>query len=161
MAGPSGFFRGIEARVLYSMPATAICWSTYEFFKYILTQRTHEEYRSTVVAAESNSSSSGSSTKSPGSGSSSTTRLVAAEKSLKSDEISTTKSSGYVIRKPTLALQTNSADAVGSSTSGTTQLLPPPQLPAISGTGVYNALSFTTVHTDGMYDRKGGRGCNT
>lgn len=36
LGGPAGFFRGLQARVLYQMPATAICWSTYEFFKYIL-----------------------------------------------------------------------------------------------------------------------------
>ncbi|CAH1281886.1 unnamed protein product [Diabrotica balteata] len=34
--GISGFFRGIQARVMFQMPATAICWSTYEFFKYTL-----------------------------------------------------------------------------------------------------------------------------
>uniref|UniRef100_A0A2M3ZFI8 Mitoferrin n=1 Tax=Anopheles braziliensis TaxID=58242 RepID=A0A2M3ZFI8_9DIPT len=37
-AGPMGFFKGMQARVLYQMPATAICWSTYEFFKYILSR---------------------------------------------------------------------------------------------------------------------------
>lgn len=31
-----GFFKGLQARVLYQMPATAVCWSTYEFFKYLL-----------------------------------------------------------------------------------------------------------------------------
>lgn len=36
MAGPLGYFRGMQARVLYQMPAAAICWSTYEFFKYVL-----------------------------------------------------------------------------------------------------------------------------
>ncbi|XP_058807197.1 mitoferrin-1 [Phymastichus coffea] len=34
--GVSGFFRGLSARIVYQMPATAICWSTYEFFKYLL-----------------------------------------------------------------------------------------------------------------------------
>lgn len=34
--GPMGYFRGLKARVMYQMPATAICWSTYEFFKYVL-----------------------------------------------------------------------------------------------------------------------------
>lgn len=34
--GPMGYFRGLQARVMYQMPATAICWSTYEFFKYLL-----------------------------------------------------------------------------------------------------------------------------
>uniref|UniRef100_A0A8D8VAK0 Mitoferrin-2 n=1 Tax=Cacopsylla melanoneura TaxID=428564 RepID=A0A8D8VAK0_9HEMI len=36
LGGPFGFFRGLQARVLYQMPSTAICWSTYEFFKYLL-----------------------------------------------------------------------------------------------------------------------------
>lgn len=35
-AGMRGFFKGMQARILYQMPATAICWSTYEFFKYFL-----------------------------------------------------------------------------------------------------------------------------
>lgn len=39
VAGISGFFKGIQARVLYQMPATAVCWSTYEFFKFILYRR--------------------------------------------------------------------------------------------------------------------------
>lgn len=36
IAGMKGFFKGLQARVLYQMPATAVCWSTYEFFKYLL-----------------------------------------------------------------------------------------------------------------------------
>lgn len=39
VAGMAGFFKGIQARVLYQMPATAVCWSTYEFFKFILYRR--------------------------------------------------------------------------------------------------------------------------
>ncbi|CAD6211161.1 GSCOCG00010958001-RA-CDS [Cotesia congregata] len=35
-AGIPGFFRGLSARICYQIPATAICWSTYEFFKYFL-----------------------------------------------------------------------------------------------------------------------------
>ena len=34
--GMRGLFRGVNARVLYQMPSTAICWSVYEFFKYVL-----------------------------------------------------------------------------------------------------------------------------
>ncbi|XP_059488807.1 mitoferrin-1 [Neocloeon triangulifer] len=34
--GLGGFFKGLRARVLYQMPSTAICWSTYEFFKYCM-----------------------------------------------------------------------------------------------------------------------------
>lgn len=36
LGGARGFFRGLQARVVYQMPSTAICWSTYEFFKYLL-----------------------------------------------------------------------------------------------------------------------------
>ncbi|XP_055856429.1 mitoferrin-like [Episyrphus balteatus] len=38
IAGPNGFWKGLTARVLYTMPGTAICWSAYEFFKYYLCQ---------------------------------------------------------------------------------------------------------------------------
>ncbi|CAK9811547.1 SLC25A37 [Anthophora plagiata] len=37
--GLSGYFRGLNARILYQMPATTICWSTYEFFKYVLQKK--------------------------------------------------------------------------------------------------------------------------
>lgn len=36
LGGLGGYFRGVQARIMYQMPSTAICWSTYEFFKYIL-----------------------------------------------------------------------------------------------------------------------------
>ncbi|XP_063227568.1 mitoferrin-1 [Bacillus rossius redtenbacheri] len=36
LGGPAGYFRGMQARVLYQMPSTAICWSMYELFKYLL-----------------------------------------------------------------------------------------------------------------------------
>lgn len=49
MAGPRGFFKGITARVLYSMPATAICWSTYEFFKFYLCGLKPEDYKSSIT----------------------------------------------------------------------------------------------------------------
>ncbi|MBU5894149.1 hypothetical protein JVW19_19390, partial [Vibrio cholerae O1] len=37
--GLAAYFKGIQARVIYQMPSTAISWSVYEFFKYILTKR--------------------------------------------------------------------------------------------------------------------------
>uniref|UniRef100_A0A1B0CCH1 Mitoferrin n=2 Tax=Lutzomyia longipalpis TaxID=7200 RepID=A0A1B0CCH1_LUTLO len=49
-AGPLGFFKGLMPRVLYSMPATAICWSTYEFFKYVISNR-GREFNSPAAAA--------------------------------------------------------------------------------------------------------------
>ena len=33
------FFQGLQARVLFQVPSTAICWSVYEFFKYFLTKK--------------------------------------------------------------------------------------------------------------------------
>ncbi|XP_026867058.2 mitoferrin-1 [Electrophorus electricus] len=41
LGGVPAFFRGVQARVIYQMPSTAIAWSVYEFFKYFLTQRKH------------------------------------------------------------------------------------------------------------------------
>lgn len=36
LRGLSGYFQGLQARVLYQMPSCAICWSVYEFFKHTL-----------------------------------------------------------------------------------------------------------------------------
>ncbi|XP_075994543.1 mitoferrin-2-like [Genypterus blacodes] len=40
--GVPAFFKGVQARIIYQMPSTAISWSVYEFFKYLLTKRQHE-----------------------------------------------------------------------------------------------------------------------
>ncbi|KAG5280584.1 hypothetical protein AALO_G00061780 [Alosa alosa] len=42
LGGPAAFFKGVQARVIYQMPSTAIAWSVYEFFKYFLTQHQHQ-----------------------------------------------------------------------------------------------------------------------
>ena len=42
LGGISGFFRGMVARVLFVCPSTAICWSTYELFKYLLQGQSEE-----------------------------------------------------------------------------------------------------------------------
>ncbi|KAF6739389.1 Mitoferrin-2 [Oryzias melastigma] len=42
MGGVPAFFRGVQPRVIYQMPSTAISWSVYEFFKYVLTKRQHQ-----------------------------------------------------------------------------------------------------------------------
>uniref|UniRef100_A0A914XQX0 Uncharacterized protein n=1 Tax=Plectus sambesii TaxID=2011161 RepID=A0A914XQX0_9BILA len=34
--GFGGFFCGLQARIVFQVPATAISWSVYELFKYIL-----------------------------------------------------------------------------------------------------------------------------
>lgn len=43
VGGIAGYFKGVQARVIYQMPATAIAWSCYEFFKYLLTKRELEK----------------------------------------------------------------------------------------------------------------------
>lgn len=42
--GFKGYFQGLQARVLFQMPSTAISWSVYEFFKYLLTKRQHHQH---------------------------------------------------------------------------------------------------------------------
>lgn len=42
--GVTAYFRGVQARVIYQIPSTAIAWSVYEFFKYLITKR-QEEWR--------------------------------------------------------------------------------------------------------------------
>ncbi|XP_072787263.1 mitoferrin-2 isoform X3 [Taeniopygia guttata] len=42
VGGVTAYFRGVQARVIFQMPSTAIAWSVYEFFKYILTKRQEE-----------------------------------------------------------------------------------------------------------------------
>ncbi|XP_043797498.1 mitoferrin-1-like [Apis laboriosa] len=53
--GLSSYFRGLNARVLYQMPATTICWSTYEFFKYIFQEKQDDGYRGPEVDNDSSS----------------------------------------------------------------------------------------------------------
>nr|XP_028563737.1 mitoferrin-1 isoform X4 [Podarcis muralis] len=43
LGGIAGYFKGVQARVIYQMPSTAISWSVYEFFKYALTKRELEK----------------------------------------------------------------------------------------------------------------------
>lgn len=34
-SGPKGYTKGLQARILYQMPATATTWSIYELLKYV------------------------------------------------------------------------------------------------------------------------------
>ncbi|XP_054905259.1 mitoferrin-1 [Poeciliopsis prolifica] len=43
LGGLAAFFKGVQARVIYQMPSTAIAWSVYEFFKYFLTKQKLEQ----------------------------------------------------------------------------------------------------------------------
>ncbi|XP_044755857.1 mitoferrin-1 [Coccinella septempunctata] len=101
LGGPTGYFRGMQARIMYQMPSTAICWSTYEFFKYLLEAKAIASPAVTVLAEDENSQS--------------TARPV---------------------------LQNE------PSTPEKTTIMKPRELPSIaSGTGLYGALTFNTMHT--------------
>lgn len=52
LGGLQGFFKGVQARVIYQMPSTAISWSVYEFFKYGLTKHQHNKRRTQQIEAE-------------------------------------------------------------------------------------------------------------
>lgn len=52
LGGLKGFFKGVQARIIYQMPSTAISWSVYEFFKYGLTKHQHDKRRTPHVEAE-------------------------------------------------------------------------------------------------------------
>lgn len=48
-SGFKGYFRGLQARIIYQFPSTAIAWSVYEFFKYTLSlnsKSSHHSYMS-------------------------------------------------------------------------------------------------------------------
>lgn len=118
-AGISGFFKGMQPRILYQMPATAICWSTYEFFKYLL-NRTHKSKLEPkdVVALSTG-----------------VERLhyvlpVTASVSAETNSI-------------TVASTTSPDQSVSRELPG----LKPRELPAMSGAGIYGALSFNTMHS--------------
>lgn len=39
--GFRGYFQGLQARVIFQMPSTAISWSVYEFFKYFIAKQSN------------------------------------------------------------------------------------------------------------------------
>ncbi|XP_066550055.1 mitoferrin-2 [Amia ocellicauda] len=43
LGGIPAYFKGVQARIIYQMPSTAISWSVYEFFKYFITKHQHEK----------------------------------------------------------------------------------------------------------------------
>lgn len=43
--GIRGYFRGVQARVIFQMPATGISWSVYELFKYLLSKKQNMDER--------------------------------------------------------------------------------------------------------------------
>lgn len=118
-AGVMGFFKGMQARVLYQMPATAICWSTYEFFKYILT----EGARGAVWHSSSSSSDS----------------PVEKQKSESPSDKKQLPDLRYVLPVSAASAEASSA----SSRDGGRR-----ELPAMSGAGIYGAMSYNTMHSN-------------
>lgn len=142
-AGPLGFFKGLQARVLYQMPATAICWSTYEFFKYILT-------------GTANRGGSGGGSRAGSSDIVATADLVKDEKKLSDlryvlpvSSASAEASSSMIVRSGTSSSSSSSTPAGSSSSSGDCGRR---ELPAMSGAGIYGAMSFNTMHSNTAAD---------
>ncbi|XP_067857130.1 mitoferrin-2-like isoform X2 [Heptranchias perlo] len=46
IGGLPAYFKGVQARVIYQMPSTAISWSVYEFFKYVMTKKQRQDMSS-------------------------------------------------------------------------------------------------------------------
>lgn len=155
VAGPLGFFKGLGARVLYSMPATAICWSTYEFFKFILSRKSNDDYRSSVSGSNRNNLS--------------ISRSNADKKrNPAADDSAAAKSANirYVIPKPTTiatdiindtkAAALHHSSASDLNVTGSQYTIPVTstsrELPSISGVGVYSAVNMNSIHTERVYD---------
>lgn len=119
MAGPLGFFKGLVPRVLYSMPATAICWSTYEFFKFLLTKEKDE-------INNNNNTKDG---------------------VLRVDDSPLRYALPNAIVSAEPSQQNHQLNNPPTSTSNYRET-PTTSLPVISGAGMYNALSLNTMHSD-------------
>uniref|UniRef100_A0A0K8TN89 Putative mitochondrial carrier protein pet8 n=1 Tax=Tabanus bromius TaxID=304241 RepID=A0A0K8TN89_TABBR len=133
MAGPFGFFKGLGARILYSMPATAICWSTYEFFKFSLCGLSKEDYKSSI---------SGKNSLQP-----KETVAISMEK-LKNEEVSNKISSlRYVL--PTSSISVAETTEIGSTVrDSSSPLLTVCDISVVSSEGSFNTLHLNTVKTD-------------
>lgn len=125
-AGPLGFFKGLQARVLYQMPATAICWSTYEFFKYILTGATTRSSSRSGGSAEIVSSAD----------------VVKEEKKLADLRYMLPVSAASAEASASSLIVRSGATSSGDRDGGRREL------PAMSGAGIYGAMSYNTMHSN-------------
>ncbi|KAK7861636.1 hypothetical protein R5R35_010139 [Gryllus longicercus] len=135
LGGMKGYFRGLQARVLYQMPSTAICWSMYEFFKFALSKRTGES----AVSLEP----------SGGVVASLPLHLVVPQASLAAEnsELTLLEKRKYDSNENSSTSSLGNPDAWdGWGASGTGIQSKVRELPSMSGTGLYGALSFNTVH---------------
>uniref|UniRef100_A0A182KFJ2 Mitoferrin n=1 Tax=Anopheles christyi TaxID=43041 RepID=A0A182KFJ2_9DIPT len=150
-AGVMGFFKGMQARVLYQMPATAICWSTYEFFKYILS-------RVKKPIAGSSTAGGGTSARTLTDGEPTIADLrymIPASAAVSAEAASPTGCSGknsasLLIRSPEREGSGGAAGAGSGDSKSAAGLIPRggPELPAMSGAGIYGAMSYNTMHSN-------------
>uniref|UniRef100_A0A2M4BN93 Mitoferrin n=1 Tax=Anopheles marajoara TaxID=58244 RepID=A0A2M4BN93_9DIPT len=181
-AGPMGFFKGMQARVLYQMPATAICWSTYEFFKYILSRvkkptgsggspvstarsltaepllaaddasskatATITDLRYMMIPAAASVSAEASPAGCSGVGSASL--LIRPERDESSVAAVTVGGSGSGQPASTGGDKLGGGSVGGGGGGGVGGLIPRggPELPAMSGAGIYGAMSYNTMHSN-------------
>ncbi|GAB0098998.1 Mitoferrin [Sergentomyia squamirostris] len=131
-AGPLGFCKGLMPRVLYSMPAAAICWSTYEFFKSLISNQGLNASPATVASCRTKAG----------------TEIAATIKSSTGDH-HTTPGHRYVL------------PVVNSDVDISSGGLKPRELPAMSGAGMYGALNMNTLHSDSSTTRQFDQRCNT
>lgn len=132
VAGPLGFFKGLGARVLYSMPATAICWSTYEFFKFALCGTSREDYKSSI---------SGKNLLQP-----KEVMALSVDK-LRSEELNN-KVSGIRYVLPTTSVNAAESNDIPTNVRETAPIKAVCELSSVSGEGIYSALSLNTRHND-------------
>lgn len=126
------------------MPATAICWSTYEFFKFILSSENNDRYRSSVLA-----------------NSTSVDKLLEKKRNPQpDDQMKKSTHVRYVIPKPPvisteiLADEPSSIHHSSKPEIGGSQYIPASsrELPSISGVGVYTAINMNPIHTERVFD---------
>uniref|UniRef100_U5ETE7 Putative mitochondrial carrier protein mrs3/4 n=1 Tax=Corethrella appendiculata TaxID=1370023 RepID=U5ETE7_9DIPT len=131
IAGFTGFFKGMQARVLYQMPATAICWSTYEFFKYMLS-RTKKSIDSSVIDENKFTKE---------------LRYVLPVAS----SVSVSAEASLTTTAPPLSTTTSLPSSTTTTTTSSTpscQTKQQRELPAMSGAGIYGAMSYNTMHSN-------------
>lgn len=119
LAGPLGYFKGIVPRVLYSMPATAICWSTYEFFKYLINGSKDKKPPTTVSLSAT---------------------------SVGLNYVTIPPST--IINTTTVTDPSSSTGLATIRDATTTTPLKQRELPVMSGAGMYGALSLNTMHSE-------------
>lgn len=154
MAGPAGFFKGLTARVLYAMPATAICWSTYEFAKFILSRKSREDYQSSVSTHSTT-------TKDVLATAVDKVRLEEAKLGLRYVLPTTSAETNFDAESTTTTISSVPPSSPPTNVREPTSIIPR-ELPSMSGAGVYASLSLNTMHnpSDSGAGRNFDSGCN-